>query len=97
MADIREITPWISSPELLTRDDVAARVALSVIEIAAILAAGALRVARGHSPNPSSSTPVNLRNSSESFENRLEVRSESRLHVQRVNAPENAVDHGGKT
>ena len=64
-------------------------------EIAALLAAGALRVARSRSIT--SPTTVNLPAPPESFRNRVDDPGDSWLHVQRVNTPESATGAGERT
>ena len=64
-------------------------------EIVAILAAGALRVARSRSVT--SPTTVNLPTPPESFRNPVDDAGNSWLHVQRVNTPESADGAGERT
>jgi hypothetical protein len=53
------------------------------IEIATILAVGIRRIGRGQSPQPPSSTAVNLGNSSKSSEKSLDVSGKPWLHGHR--------------
>ena len=66
-----------------------------ITAVAAILTAGALRLARAHSATLP--TTVNLPKAPESSHNSVDDPAKSWLHVQRVNATESAAPKGVRT